>query len=288
MASPIHEIKYEPQALDSAQSGLSLFFPYQGEKLQINCRILTNNITVRKFAMSFSHPAPVFSRLFIFRRGGAEITTPYAKSKLKAGEIYLLPTGLPFSITYAPEELIYYHLHIYDITKQSIFEGEKDFFTIKNDSLYEQFLSAFASRNQLKSFAAINNLLADVLNERLPELTDRATRNREFSLLFDYLEKHHTCQVSVQNLADLYNVAPNTLSKRFKKTMHTGLKNFLIERSLTEIIELLNYSNLTVKQIADQLGYNDVHYLYRFFRKYTSLTPKEFRKNFHSDSKTSI
>lgn len=53
----------------------------------------------------------------------------------------------------------------------------------------------------------------------------------------------------------------------------------LHERKLLEIKRLLVYTDMQIKEIAYECGFEDVAYFNRYFKKYTEHTPNTFRKN---------
>ena len=52
------------------------------------------------------------------------------------------------------------------------------------------------------------------------------------------------------------------------------------EQIILEAKRYLLATSGQVKDIADQLGYEDVSYFIRFFKKQTGYSPEAFRKNF--------
>lgn len=55
--------------------------------------------------------------------------------------------------------------------------------------------------------------------------------------------------------------------------------DILIKTRIAHAKRLLNHSNLTIKMIAEQLGYEDANYLSRQFYEVTGVTAKEYRRN---------
>ncbi|WP_158799249.1 helix-turn-helix domain-containing protein [Pedobacter sp. L105] len=54
-------------------------------------------------------------------------------------------------------------------------------------------------------------------------------------------------------------------------------KQFILERILLEAKRQLLYSNLSIKEIASDLGYDEATNFVKFFKNHSQLTPKEFR-----------
>lgn len=58
------------------------------------------------------------------------------------------------------------------------------------------------------------------------------------------------------------------------KTPH----NLIAERILLEAKRLLTYSDLSIAEIADYLGYSEPTHFGRFFRRYLGLSPHTWRQ----------
>ncbi|HEX7365563.1 MAG TPA: helix-turn-helix domain-containing protein [Pelobium sp.] len=92
------------------------------------------------------------------------------------------------------------------------------------------------------------------------------------------VELHFLENLSVSRYASLLNISTHQLNAVTKLLSAKTATAIIKERTLLEAQQLLNFSDLTVAQIADKLGFNDNSYFARFFRKYTALSPQDFRK----------
>jgi AraC-like DNA-binding protein len=61
--------------------------------------------------------------------------------------------------------------------------------------------------------------------------------------------------------------------------MGISLKDYITEIIVSRASRLLSYTDKTILEIADILGFEDPSYFHRVFKKNTGLTPKEYRKN---------
>ncbi len=112
-------------------------------------------------------------------------------------------------------------------------------------------------------------------NEKLDLVSTDQDFFRNFSRLVNihYREKH-----SVADYADLMNLAPKTLSNKFHKLNLENPNEMIKNRIVLEAKRLLLYSDLTIKEIAYQLGYEDPAYFNRIFAQKSEKTPAAFRK----------
>lgn len=84
--------------------------------------------------------------------------------------------------------------------------------------------------------------------------------------------------MKVEHLADTFHLAPSYVGEYFKR--HTGetLQSYIVQYKLKLARTRLTYSDLTVSQIADELGFTDDSHLNRLFRKYVGSSPTAYRK----------
>lgn len=81
-----------------------------------------------------------------------------------------------------------------------------------------------------------------------------------------------------QHLADRLHRDYSQLSKLFSETTGMTLEKYVIAQKIERAKELLTYDELTLSEIADQLGYSSTAYLSTQFKSVTGLTPTDFKK----------
>jgi AraC-like DNA-binding protein len=101
---------------------------------------------------------------------------------------------------------------------------------------------------------------------------------RRFTQLVDahYKQKH-----TVSDYAELLLMAPKTLTHRFKKMNLPQPNEIIKDRLILEAKRLLVHTNMTAKEIAYDLGYDDPAYFSRLFLIKTGESPSGFRSKFH-------
>ena len=67
------------------------------------------------------------------------------------------------------------------------------------------------------------------------------------------------------------------LSNLFSEVEGTTIEKYFIAQKIEKVKELLVYDELSLSEIADQLGYSSVAYLSSQFKKVTGLTPTYYK-----------
>ncbi len=92
-----------------------------------------------------------------------------------------------------------------------------------------------------------------------------------------YLEQHCHEQLSLEDVARVVFLSPFYFSHVFKEQTGVTFVQYLTELRLTTAKQLLRETDLAIGQIAERVGYNDVNYFSRVFKKSVALTPTEYR-----------
>lgn len=92
---------------------------------------------------------------------------------------------------------------------------------------------------------------------------------------------------SMRELAETTHVSRSYFSRIFKKEMGTPYTEFLQRIKCEWAQKLLTEEDLTVADVADRLGYTDVGYFIKVFKKQTGVTPHVY-KNYHKKLPTTV
>lgn len=76
------------------------------------------------------------------------------------------------------------------------------------------------------------------------------------------------------------------LSSLFSSVESITFEQYIINQKIERVKELLVYDELTLSEIAYQLGYSSVAYLSNQFKKVTGMTPSQFKKSIDKNRKS--
>lgn len=103
----------------------------------------------------------------------------------------------------------------------------------------------------------------------------------DYTLLFrDLLETNYTKLKSVNDYAKIICISEKRLGQATTKILGKSPKEIINDRILLEAKRLLVHTNLSIKEIGQDLGFEDPAYFVRYFKKNTDTTPVEFRETY--------
>ncbi len=83
---------------------------------------------------------------------------------------------------------------------------------------------------------------------------------------------------TIKEYASQLNCTPNHLNKRVKTETGRTASEIIKEVIVLEAKVLLHQTSLTVKEISQELGFEDASYFSRYFKNETNFTPSNYRK----------
>lgn len=112
------------------------------------------------------------------------------------------------------------------------------------------------------------------------EKTETVYVQERFEELLRLLETNIAGMKNVSDYANLLNLSSYQLNAITKSSVGKTVSELINEHITLEAKRYLIATPNQVKDIADHLGYEDVSYFIRFFKKQTGYSPEAFRKNF--------
>ena len=80
--------------------------------------------------------------------------------------------------------------------------------------------------------------------------------------------------------AEKLNTTEKKLTKVSKKFLHQTPSQYINDKKILEAKRLLSNSNLLIKEIAYNLGFDQSTYFTKYFKKHSGITPKEFKEEY--------
>lgn len=106
------------------------------------------------------------------------------------------------------------------------------------------------------------------------------TDENRLNKIFTYTLTNFKNKIQIEELAELSNLSITSFCRYFKMNTNKSYFDFLTELRLNYACRLLINSNLTVKAIAEESGFENPSNFYRHFKNFKNCTPKDYKENY--------
>jgi two-component system response regulator YesN len=153
--------------------------------------------------------------------------------------------------------------------------------------LHNEVLKQF--KKQLDLFFCYDELVSYVVKTYMSKLelirANRLANSASATLIIkQYIQEHYAEQIELNTLAEIVYLTPTYVSKLFKQETGYTITDYITEVRLQHAKQLLTHQpHLKVQEISGQVGYADVAYFHKLFKRTIGITPSQFKKITHSD-----
>lgn len=199
------------------------------------------------------------------RRGRAETAVVLLRQQMK--HIHELPyRDCKLNLTYFTYDLLK------NFNKSSV---------LHEISSIHQLLERYSTLSEFQAW--LEDIVTTLASET--EVPKSSNRKEEIVLeIKEYVDNHlQDAQLSIEQVADNFSFSVSYIRQLFKEIMNASLSEYILQERIERVKEKLVSSQLSVLEIADQCGFISKGHFFSAFKKFTNLTPKQYRE-IHGDS----
>ena len=244
--------------------------------------------------------------LFI-NSGSAVATVNFKRRPLRRGDFVLLFYDGTFSIERSSALFsVRYASFAYDMVEESIYKPLSDLFwevlyenpvfraSVEQKELLDAWWRLLGWMERLEDKASLEEMLKNSIRNLLIVIDtevrrgepDKARGNEKshawmlITRFFKLVALHRRETREVAFYAGQLSITTTYLYKLCRKHLQMSPKEVLDRQTMTEIKTYLINTDMPVKAIADELHFEDVSYLCRYFRRMAGMSPMDYRRNF--------
>ncbi len=252
-----------------------------------------------------------FFRLYLVNEGNAELNISGKKYRLTPGHLYLIPPFTTHS-DHCDGKFSLYYMHVYEELTKNISWFDQMQFPVEasshpldavlmqrlldinpgrelkrydpdsyndSDNLYQ---SIAENRHQslhaqLETDGIIRQLLARFFATAIP--LNQSQDNRIIKAL-RFIRENIDRKITVRQLASICCLSEDHFIRLFRQELRQTPIDYINRKKIEKAQLLLVVRNLTMKEIAYTLAFENVSYFNRLFKKMVGKTPGEYRKYF--------
>lgn len=147
----------------------------------------------------------------------------------------------------------------------------------------------FKSNTEIIGFIGTRNYLYEIIVclsqtfEMIMSSTGNSTRDSVMDDILYYIDHNYHSNLKLEMIAALFGYNPSYLGKVFTKTTGASFNTYVDEVRVNKALDLLKEKDLKVYEVSEKVGYKNVDYFHKKFRKYVGKSPAEYRKSLNID-----
>ncbi|NAS19310.1 AraC family transcriptional regulator [Clostridium butyricum] len=94
----------------------------------------------------------------------------------------------------------------------------------------------------------------------------------------EYIYKHKSENFNIDKMAKLCHISPSYFSRLFTKETGEKFSSYVSRLKVEWSKSLLEETGMCINEISDELGFSEVGYFIKIFKKYEGVTPSLYRK----------
>ena len=95
---------------------------------------------------------------------------------------------------------------------------------------------------------------------------------------YEFVKQHYKEKVSINQVAESLGVSTSYLSRKLKAGLNTTFVDLLNQYRIKKALNMLSQGTMRIYEISDELGFSEYKHFCGVFKKYTNMSPTDFRK----------
>ena len=277
---------------------------------KLHLLILNVGLAIHNADWNWKNINSPFTRLYYVTEGTAQIILPIGTYELSPNHLYLIPSFMPHSYS-CTSHFSHYYLHIYEDQQfeTSILEDwdfpieipaskldmelikrlcdinpnmklrQSDPTTYDNNPTLIQNIIKNKQRGfsiKVESRGIIYQLISRFLQNAKPKIKAEDGRIQKALL---YIQKNIYEPINIEQLSEISCLSKDHFIRLFKKEMGSTPIQYITQKKMEKAQLILVTQDISIKNIAYMLGYDDHSYFIRIFKKTIGETPQEYKKH---------
>ncbi|MDE6911208.1 MAG: response regulator transcription factor [Lachnospiraceae bacterium] len=112
---------------------------------------------------------------------------------------------------------------------------------------------------------------------------DSSPRDSILDDILYYIDNNYQNNIKLETIAPLFGYNSASIGKLFTKAIGENFNSYVDHRRIEHSKKLLSQKNMKVYEVSEQVGYKNVDYFHKKFKKYVGISPAEYRKQLKLD-----
>jgi transcriptional regulator GlxA family with amidase domain len=177
-----------------------------------------------------------------------------------------------------------------DLVDEKVITEEKNVYSSGGANSYWNLLLHLVEKYTTREMAILASkfFVIDMgRNDQSPFIIFKGQKDHEDEVVKnaqEYIEQNFQHKISVDELSDKFSVVRRTFERRFKKSTHNTIVEYIQRVKIEAAKKSFESSRKTIYEVMYDVGYTDVKAFRDVFKKITGMPPVEYRNKYNKDA----
>lgn len=233
---------------------------------------------------NFDNHCHNFNRIYFVLDGHGYLYNDTERVDLEPYNIYIIPANSCYN--YRCEEYlekIFIHFNLCVIPDRDLLSNVKrivkiksskeEMGKIKNICYAETVTSAMFFQDYVR------RLVIDIIEPYSEQITNDLKIYKKYERLYKYVEDNLYADTKVADVCSYMGFSQTYIGQQFKADTGQTIKDFMTDMLIEKMKYLFQFSENSIKEVADKLHFNNEFYCSKFFKKHIGISPKEYKRS---------
>ena len=96
--------------------------------------------------------------------------------------------------------------------------------------------------------------------------------------IIKYIKENLNTDLSLKNISKLYFMNQFYLGRLFRKITGMTFNDYISKCRIEKAVELLKKTDIKVYEVCEKVGFSDINYFCKVFKRYKEVTPSEYKR----------
>lgn len=224
--------------------------------------------------------------------GSGEVIIKKNKHGIEAGDFFVVP--MKTAHTYSANEFTpwtIYWIHFKGNISSSLIDllnkrinGYKGFIKYNEQSIslfnemYNQLERGYGKDSLIYANMCLYHFLSAVIYNYRFDPNDKFSHKDAIDNAIDFISSHISEMLTLEKMAASVNLSPSHFSYSFKKKTGFSPIEYFNHLKVQKACQYLLFTDLRIREIAEELGIDDPYYFSRMFTKVMGISPKNYKE----------
>lgn len=153
------------------------------------------------------------------------------------------------------------------------------------ETILDSVLSIAESKDYIKDMEInekLVSLMTMIMRESIRRESQKELKASIVEKVKDYLNSAYVQNITLDKLSNIFYINKYYLSRVFKSVYGTTIDNYLLQLRINKSKELLRFTDLSMLEISQTIGFQDQNYFSRVFKLIEGCSPTKYRSSWKS------